>query len=42
MSGHLVDPIRIGRPLAVNGGTLVDDHEAEEALPPNTNPFLPA
>jgi aromatic ring-cleaving dioxygenase len=39
---HLVDPIWIGRPLAVNGDTLTDDHDAEEALPPNTNPSLPA
>jgi DOPA 4,5-dioxygenase len=39
---HLVDPVWIGRPLAVNGDTLPDDHEAEEALPPNTNPSLSA
>ncbi|MBB6409795.1 DOPA 4,5-dioxygenase family protein [Mesorhizobium sangaii] len=39
---HLVDPIWIGRPLAVNGDSLPDDHEAEEALPPNTNPSLSA
>src|SRR5262245_25789015 len=39
---HLVDPIWIGQPLAVNGEIHTDDHEAEEALPPNTNPSLPA
>jgi DOPA 4,5-dioxygenase len=39
---HLIDPIWIGRPLAVNGDILTDNHEAEEALPPNTNPSLPA
>ena len=37
---HLVDPIWIGRPLAVNGEILTEYHEAEEALPPNTNPSL--
>ena len=39
---HLVDPIWIGRPLALHGDTLGDDHEAEEALEPNTTPSLPA
>ncbi|MBZ9979318.1 DOPA 4,5-dioxygenase family protein [Mesorhizobium sp. BR-1-1-10] len=39
---HLVDPIWIGRPLAVHGDVLPDDHEAEEALEPNTEPSLPA
>jgi aromatic ring-cleaving dioxygenase len=39
---HLIDPIWIGRPLAVHGEILSDDDEAEAALPPNTNPSLPA
>ncbi|TPL56613.1 aromatic ring-cleaving dioxygenase [Mesorhizobium sp. B2-4-4] len=39
---HLVDPIWIGRPLGVHGDILPDDHEAEEALEPNTEPSLPA
>ncbi len=32
----------IGRPLDVHGDILTDDDEAEEALPPNTSPSLPA
>jgi len=39
---HLVDPLWIGRPLDVHGDILTDDDEAEEALPPNTSPSLPA
>ena len=39
---HLVDPVWIGRPLGVHGEVLPDDHEAEEALEPNTEPSLPA
>lgn len=39
---HLVDPIWIGRPLGVHDDILPDDHEAEEALEPNTEPSLPA
>jgi len=39
---HLVDPLWIGRPLDVHGDVLTDDDEAEEALPPNTSPSLPA
>lgn len=38
----IIDPIWIGRPLAANGDILTDDHEAEAALTPNTNPSLPA
>ena len=39
---HLVDPVWIGRPLGVHGDVLPDEHEAEEALEPNTEPTLPA
>ena len=39
---HLVDPVWIGRPLGVHGEVLPDEHEAEEALEPNTEPTLPA
>lgn len=39
---HLVDPIWIGRQLAVHGGTLPDDHEAEDALEVNTEPTMAA
>ncbi|TIW18581.1 MAG: aromatic ring-cleaving dioxygenase [Mesorhizobium sp.] len=38
---HLVDPLWIGRPLAVHGEVLPDeDHEAEAALEVNTEPTL--
>ncbi len=38
---HLIDPIWIGRPLAVHGEVLPDeDHQAEEALEVNTEPTL--
>lgn len=37
---HLVDPIWIGKPLLVHGESLPDDHEAEEALLPNTTPTI--
>ena len=38
---HLVDPLWIGRPLAVHGEVLPDeDHEAEGALEVNTEPTL--
>ncbi|RUW63593.1 DOPA 4,5-dioxygenase family protein [Mesorhizobium sp. M7A.F.Ca.US.008.03.1.1] len=39
---HLVDPIWIGRPLAVHGDSLGEDDEAEEALEVNTEPTLGA
>ncbi|MCA0034517.1 DOPA 4,5-dioxygenase family protein [Mesorhizobium sp. B263B2A] len=39
---HLVDPVWIGRPLGVHGDVLPDEHEAEEALEPNTEPTLKA
>ncbi|MGX7876906.1 DOPA 4,5-dioxygenase family protein [Mesorhizobium sp. ORM6] len=37
---HLVDPIWIGKPLLVHGESLPEDHEAEEALLPNTTPTI--
>ncbi|TIV70678.1 MAG: aromatic ring-cleaving dioxygenase [Mesorhizobium sp.] len=38
---HLVDPLWIGRPLAVHGEVLPEeDHEAEAALEVNTEPTL--
>lgn len=39
---HLIDPIWIGKPLLVHGEDLPDDHEAEEALVPNTTPTVAA
>ncbi|TGQ68318.1 MAG: aromatic ring-cleaving dioxygenase [Mesorhizobium sp.] len=39
---HLIDPIWIGKPLLVHGEDLPDDHEAEEALVPNTTPTVTA
>ncbi|WFP61438.1 hypothetical protein [Mesorhizobium sp. WSM4904] len=37
---RLVDPIWIGRPLAVNGEELGEEREAEEALAVNTEPTM--
>lgn len=37
---HLVDPIWIGRPLAVHGDVLGEESAAEEALEVNTAPWL--
>ncbi|RWF19586.1 MAG: aromatic ring-cleaving dioxygenase, partial [Mesorhizobium sp.] len=39
---HTLDPIWIGRPLAVKGEVLGDEDEAEEALEVNTQPTLEA
>ena len=37
---HLVDPLWIGRALAVHGDKLPEETEAEAALVPNTTPHL--
>jgi DOPA 4,5-dioxygenase len=37
---HLVDPLWIGRPLAVHGEKLPEESELEQAPPPNTTPHL--
>jgi len=37
---HLVDPLWIGRPLAVHGEKLPEQTEMEQAPAPNTNPAL--
>lgn len=39
---HLIDPVWIGTPLLLHGESLPEDHEAEEALLPNTTPTVPA
>ncbi|WP_281405885.1 MULTISPECIES: DOPA 4,5-dioxygenase family protein [unclassified Mesorhizobium] len=39
---HLVDPIWIGRPLAVHGEVLGEEDEAGEVLEVNTEPSLGA
>jgi len=39
---HLDDPIWIGTPLLLHGEKLPDHAEAEQALPPNTQPSLRA
>ncbi len=39
---HLADPLWIGRALAVHGEKLPEETESEMALPPNTQPTLPA
>src|SRR4029450_8291902 len=39
---HLVDPIWIGRPLALNGEVLGEEDEAEEGLEVNTEPTVGA
>ncbi|MGY3621171.1 DOPA 4,5-dioxygenase family protein [Bradyrhizobium sp. USDA 10063] len=38
---HLVDPLWIGRPLAVHGEKLPEESELEQAPAPNTTPHLP-
>jgi DOPA 4,5-dioxygenase len=37
---HLIDPLWIGRPLAVHGEKLPEDSELEQAPAPNTTPHL--
>jgi DOPA 4,5-dioxygenase len=37
---HLVDPLWIGRPLAVHGEKLPEETELEEVPAPNTTPHL--
>ncbi len=37
---HLVDPLWIGRPLAVHGEKLPEESELEQAPAPNTTPHL--
>jgi aromatic ring-cleaving dioxygenase len=37
---HLVDPLWIGKPLAVHGDKLPEETEAELPLTPNTSPSL--
>jgi aromatic ring-cleaving dioxygenase len=37
---HLVDPLWIGKALAVHGDKLPEETEAEAALVPNTTPHL--
>ncbi|MBO4221909.1 aromatic ring-cleaving dioxygenase [Bradyrhizobium neotropicale] len=37
---HLVDPLWIGRPLAVHGEKLPEETELEQAPAPNTTPHL--
>ena len=37
---HLVDPVWIGKALAVHGEILPEESEKEEALPPNTAPTI--
>lgn len=37
---HLVDPVWIGKPLAIHGEVLPEDGEAEMELEPNTTPHL--
>ena len=39
---HLDDAIWIGEALALHGEILPEEHEAEDALDPNTAPHLPA
>jgi DOPA 4,5-dioxygenase len=39
---HLDDPLWIGPPLALHGDKLPEHAEAEDALPPNTEPHLRA
>ena len=39
---HLDDAIWIGEALALHGEILPDEHEAEDALEPNTTPHLAA
>lgn len=39
---HLRDAIWIGPPLAIHGGVLPEESEADEAGEPNTAPTLPA
>jgi aromatic ring-cleaving dioxygenase len=39
---HLDDPLWIGTPLLLHGEKLSDHAEAEQALPPNTQPSLGA
>lgn len=37
---HLVDPVWIGKPLAIHGEVLPEDGDAEMELEPNTTPHL--
>ncbi|WP_027038075.1 DOPA 4,5-dioxygenase family protein [Mesorhizobium ciceri] len=37
---HLIDPVWVGTPLHLHGESLPEDHEAEEALLPNTTPTI--
>ena len=39
---HLDDSIWIGQALVLHGEILPEDHDAEDALEPNTAPHLPA
>lgn len=37
---HLIDPVWIGKPLAIHGEVLPEDGEVEMELEPNTTPHL--
>ena len=39
---HLTDAFWIGKPVPLHGEVLPDHDDAEQALPPNTTPHLPA
>ena len=39
---HLTDPLWIGEPLLLRSDILPEQAEAEDALEPNTTPYLPA